>query len=169
MKKTTNTFRKVFCQISRLELPLYFGYQVVIEVQKGITWIVKIDNFKCSYKDTILDSLEWSIWSLHEITAPTTGLWVGVIRQVYFVLIAVNKEASCFSLPFIINFGHWDNSHLVSLSQDLLLGKLAGVTGHQLSWGHLDHVVIHRLHPANQQPLLLEGDLAGHVPDEILR
>ena len=70
---------------------------------------------------------------LHEITAPTIGLWVGVIRQVYFVLIAVNKEASCFSLPFIINFGHWDNSHLVSLSQDLLLGKLAGVTGHQLS------------------------------------
>ena len=86
----------------------------------------------------------------------------------YFVLIAVNKEASCFSLPFIINFGHWNNSHLVSLSQDFLLGKLAGVTGHQLSRGHLDHVVIHRLHAADHQLLLLEGDLAGHIPDEII-
>ena len=94
---------------------------------------------------------------------------LGIIWQVYFVLIAVNKEASCFSLPFIINFGHWYNSHLVSLSQDLLLGKLAGVTGHQLSRGHLDHVVIHRLHAADHQLLLLEGDLAGHVPDEVLR
>ena len=56
----------------------------------------------------------------------------------------------------------------MSLSQDLLLGKLTGVTGHQLSRGHLDHVVIHRLHAANHQLLLLEGDLAGHVPDEII-
>ena len=92
-----------------------------------------------------------------------------MVRQVYFVLIAVNKEASSFPLPFIINFGHWYNPHLVSLSQDFLLGKLAGVTGNQLSRGHLDHVVIHRLHPANHQLLLLEGDLAGHIPDEIIR
>lgn len=107
--------------------------------------------------------------SLHEVTAPTVLLWVGIIGQVYFVLIAVNKEASCFSLPFIINFGHWDNSHLVSLSQDLLLGKLAGVTGHQLSGGHLDGFFFKCSNRNDFRELLLEGDLTGDVPDEILR
>ena len=85
------------------------------------------------YGSIVVSSTTLSREILHEVTAPTVRLWIGVIRQVDFVLIAVNKEASCFSLPFIIDFGHWYNSHLVSLSQDFLLGKLAGVTGHQLS------------------------------------
>ena len=110
---------------------------------------------------------QWTI--LHEITAPTTGLWVGIIWQVYFVLIAVNKEASCFSLPFIINFGHWYNSHLVSLSQDFLLGKLAGVTGNQLSRGHLDGFFFKCNNRNNFRKVLFESDLSGDVPDEILR
>ena len=57
----------------------------------------------------------------------------------------------------------------MSLSQDLLLGKLTPVAGHQLRRGHLDHFVLHGLHRADPEVLLLEGDLTRHVPDEIIR
>ena len=86
-----------------------------------------------------------------------------------FILVSVDKEASCFPFPLIVNFSHWYNSHLVSLSQDFLLGKLAGVTGHQLSRGHLDGFFFKCSNRNNFGKLLFESDLAGDVPDEILR
>ena len=88
--------------------------------------------------------------------------------EMNFILVAVNKEAPCFSFPLIINFSHWYNSHLVSLSQDLLLWKLTAVTAHQLSRGHLDHLILDGLHGPDPEVLLLEGDLTRHVPDEII-
>ena len=74
----------------------------------------------------------------HHITSPAAGLRVGVIRHIDFVLVAVDKEAPRPSLPLVVDLGHRDHSHLVPLSQDLLLGELGGVTGHQLGRGHLD-------------------------------
>ena len=74
---------------------------------------------------------------LHYAASPAVGLGIGIVREIDFVLIAINKEAPCPPLPFVVDFGHRDDSDLVPLSQDLLLGKLGGVAGHQLGGGHL--------------------------------
>ena len=76
--------------------------------------------------------------SLHYAASPAVGLRIGVVWEIDFVLVAVDKEAPRPSLPLVVDFGHRDHSHLVPLSQDLLLGELGGVTGHQLGRGHLD-------------------------------
>ena len=76
--------------------------------------------------------------SSHYIASPAAGLGIWVIRHIDFVLVAVDKEAPGPPLPLVVDLGHWDDSHLVPLSQDLLLGELGGVAGHQLGRGHLD-------------------------------
>ena len=86
-----------------------------------------------------------------------------------FILVSVDKEASCFPFPLIVNFSHWYNSHLVSLSQDLLLRKLTGVTGHQLSRGHLDSFFFKCSNWNNFGEFLLKGNLSGDIPDQVLR
>ena len=97
----------------------------------------------------------------HDITSPTARLRVGVIRHIDFVLVAVDKEAPRPPLPLVVDLGHRDHPHLVPLSQDLLLGELGGVAGHQLGRGHLDHLVIKTLNWEHALALLLIRDLAA--------
>ena len=97
----------------------------------------------------------------HHITSPAAGLRVGVIRHIDFVLVAVDKEAPRPPLPLVVDLGHRDHPHLVPLSQDLLLGELGGVAGHQLGRGHLDHLVIKTLHREHALTLLLIRHLAA--------
>ena len=99
--------------------------------------------------------------SLHYAASPAVGLRVWVVWEIDFVLVAINKEAPRPPLPLVVDLGHRDHPHLVPLSQDLLLGELGGVAGHQLGRGHLDHLVIKTLHREHALTLLLIRNLAA--------
>ena len=103
---------------------------------------------------------------LHDVASPAVSLWVGIVREIDFVLIAVDKEAPGPPLPLVVDLGHRDDSHLVPLSQDLLLGELGGVAGHQLGRSHLDHLVIKTVNREHTLTLLLIRHLATGLAQE---
>jgi len=96
-------------------------------------------------------------------------VWVRSSRQVDLVLVSVNIKASSSALPLVVHSSHWNDSHLVSLSEYSLVEKVGCVARHQLGGGHLYHVVIKCIHRENLRHLLLKGNLARHVPYQVLR
>ena len=78
----------------------------------------------------------------HQVAAPAAGLGVGVVWNIDLVLVAVHEEAPRLPLPLVVDLGDGHHPHLVPLPQDLLLGELAGVAGHQLRRGHLDRLFL---------------------------
>ena len=85
------------------------------------------------------------------------------------VLVSVDKVGPGPALPFVHHLGHRYNAHLVALAEDLLVQVVGGVAGPQLGRGHLDDLVVKCIHGEDLVGLLLEGDLAGDLADEVLR
>jgi len=105
----------------------------------------------------------------HQVAAPAAGLGVGVVRNIDLVLVAVHEEAPRLPLPLVVDLGDGHHPHLVPLPQDLLLGELAGVAGHQLRRGHPHHLVLEAVHRAHPPTLLLVRYLATRLAQKTIR
>lgn len=68
---------------------------------------------------------------LHDAAAaPTAGLWV--VRRMYLILIAIHPKFAWTPFETILDFGHWNNADLMTLSIDPLVHKLVLVTINEL-------------------------------------
>ena len=85
------------------------------------------------------------------------------------VLVAVHKVGPHPPLPLVHHLRHRYNADLVALAQDLLVQVVGRVARHQLGRRHLDDLVVKCIHGEDLVVLLLEGDLAGDLADEVLR
>ena len=55
-----------------------------------------------------------------------------------FVFITINIENMELALPFVSDFGHGDNSYLVALTYNLVVGKGVDMVEHKAGRGLLD-------------------------------
>ena len=93
-----------------------------------------------------------------------------MLGDVDLPLVAVHVIAPQSSLPLVVHLCHWDQAHLVTLPQNLLVGEFGQVVGHQLGRCGLYHFVIFKcINREHLGVLLLKSHLPGHVSDQVIR
>ena len=79
-----------------------------------------------------------------------------------FVFITINIENMELALPFIGDFGHGDNSYLVALTYNLVVGKRVDMVEHKAGRGLLDSEAVAKGFNGFDPGISVMTSLGGH-------